>query len=441
MAEVVVGGGNGGSIPADYVVVVSGSTVYAYAVTPGLATYSGPTTDAAPVIQQAANALIAANVGGAIVFKQPLTFATQLKIVPNIALMGIGGYGYLDSGVGPYGPVITSTYNGSTILVTGDVRGSTFPYLANFELVGSHAFASQNGILIDDTGGTVRDVFLDNIFIDNMGQHGLVLNGTGGTGIKVHANRLYSEICGGNGIDCSGSANGNTIDLIDPYIAGNTGFGFVTPAVQFNTKIMGGRFSSNVGGGVSIAANVNQFGIIGTEFDGNGDSTHPQILCNAAANGSARVLIEACSFNSGAVTNHIKLAATNAVNARILGCGFYNSIGDAVAWTSRSNNNIVVRNCSGYNDTRGKITNWLSGTQIGTAGNSATPVASTDYIIEGTDVYLTATAGTGVSIAIKDSLGNTLSSGAATFTGLIPAGYKINFGAFSVAPTVVVAVI
>ena len=437
-------GGNGGSITVpDYLVYVSGGAVIANALTPGLTTYTGSTSDAAAVIQQAVNKIVSSLVGGSILFRQPLTFASQLVLNPNVALMGPAPIGYFDSGVGPFGPVITSTYNGSGIVLTGDSRGSTFPYLANFEIAGSHANGSQNGIEINDTGGTVRDIFMDNVFIDNMGQHGLVLGGTGGTPIKLHATRLYVEICAGNGIDGSSATNANTLDLLDCYLEGNTGFGLVTPTDQFNSKVVGGRISTNAGGGVSIPSSVTQLGIIGTLFDQNGDSTHPQIVCPSAANASARVLIDACNFNSSTVTNHIKLAGSNFVIASIQNCGFYGSSGDAVAWTGRAGNRIFIENCLGYNDVRGKITNYLAGgspARIGAGGTFSGPSASTTYVVEGTKLMISASGGSGLSITISDPAGNAIQSGLSSFFGLLPPQFQINFGAFTGSPTFIVAV-
>lgn len=89
----------------------------------------------------------------------------------------------------------------------------------------------------------------------------------------------------------------------------------------------------------------------------------------------------------------------------------------------------------------GLITNPFnnSALQIGVGGVNASPVASSDYVANGTDMLVTSTGGTGVSISIKDNSGNVIESGLATLTAkLLPRKYKINFGAFSVAPTVTV---
>jgi len=73
---------------------------------------------------------------------------------------------------------------------------------------------------------------------------------------------------------------------------------------------------------------------------------------------------------------------------------------------------------------------------------SATPNANVDYEVVSTDVMITATGGSGVSITIKDVDGNTVASGLSSISALyLPVGYKINFGSFSSAPSVTVAAV
>lgn len=76
------------------------------------------------------------------------------------------------------------------------------------------------------------------------------------------------------------------------------------------------------------------------------------------------------------------------------------------------------------------------------AGTAAPPASSTITVMD-TAVMLRSLGGSGVSITVKDAGGNTLISGASTLGNVtaayyLPIGYTINFGAFSVAPTVTV---
>ena len=82
-------------------------------------------------------------------------------------------------------------------------------------------------------------------------------------------------------------------------------------------------------------------------------------------------------------------------------------------------------------DETNKFISFYTGTQ------STAASASTDYTIKTGTCKLTISGGTGVSITLKDGNGTTIISGVATLTReLCLPGYKINFGAFSVAPTV-----
>lgn len=90
----------------------------------------------------------------------------------------------------------------------------------------------------------------------------------------------------------------------------------------------------------------------------------------------------------------------------------------------------------------GKITSPVNTTQntIGNyGGTTSTVVASIDYTIVGGTGILFITGGTGVSITVKDGAGTTLESSVTSpITRTLPKGFKINFGAFSVAPTLIV---
>ena len=75
----------------------------------------------------------------------------------------------------------------------------------------------------------------------------------------------------------------------------------------------------------------------------------------------------------------------------------------------------------------------------GAPSGTSAPIASTSYRVEVCDQIITSTGGTSVSITIKDVAGNTLLSGATTLTNYyLAAGWSIDFGAFTAAPTTTV---
>jgi len=100
------------------------------------------------------------------------------------------------------------------------------------------------------------------------------------------------------------------------------------------------------------------------------------------------------------------------------------------------------RDISGWTPTN-QITNPFktaaSQNFIAPGGSASGPTASTVYVIGVSDVFITSSGGTSVSITIADAAGNAIESGLGTLTNkYVPRGYSVNFGAFSVAPTVTV---
>jgi parallel beta-helix repeat protein len=100
--------------------------------------------------------------------------------------------------------------------------------------------------------------------------------------------------------------------------------------------------------------------------------------------------------------------------------------------------NVQVAENQGYNPF-GKTGNFVFGARIAPWGSGSTVVANTDYRIDGSNgIYITSSAGTGVSITIRDAATNTLYAPGATLTVpfFVPYNDIVNFGGFSVAPTV-----
>ena len=424
---------SGGSNPADYVVYASGGTVYANAVTAGLASFSGPASDAAAVIQQAANALYAAN-GGTIVFKGALTFASQLVLKPGVALHGTG----LLTAQTPQatGSVITSTYNGTTILLTGDAAGNTFIDLRDFVIRGTAGLTSQNLVGLDSSGGGVlKDAYLTRVGVFSSGQHGVYMNTAG----KLWLDGCYLESNAGDGMNIAANA---TVSIANSYIFGQTGNGVRSVSASF-LSIQNSRIWSNTGYGWLVDS-ATVFYAVGNDIDTNGPSSDYGCKCGATTTIILQIVgnrfndsrgASAVNYLLGVATNHAAFG-TVAHNSFV---GQKNTIPLYVR--AFSTNTLTVTNNDGLNDKAGKLASPFDNTQnrIGIEGGTAAPVASTAY--KGcTPLYLVVSGGTGVSITMTDPAGNAVQSGLSSFTGPLPVGYSINFGAFSAPPTVYVGV-
>lgn len=463
---------NGGSLAAktaDYLIIpLAGGGCQAINGSLGTVDFSTTsTTDHRPVFQSCVDALNPniAGLGGTIAFKGQFVFNTQLILGPNIALVGVGGpNGYNPSGALYYGNVIKTTFNGSTILITGGTGvTSTFTVIENLTLAGNASFTSQNGIEWDSSAGDLRDTFLMGVLVFHMGQHGFVI---GGTNAKIFANQCFAEFNGGAGIkdngngthlwwingymtgnvgacyDGSGSAGLNVVTLMGEFLGSGTG---IIPAIgATGFRVLGAEISSNTGPAIDLptGGQIGPCVVSACSMVGNGSAAIPTIRGANGSNTSSRLNVTGCTIRGSSNTNNVVLAASGQLNAVFSGNTFFGASGDAILWTSRTGNKLILKDNLGYNDVKGKITNPFHTGQlrIGAAGSAAAPTASTTYTVEGTDLMLAITAGTGVSITITDVLGNTVTSGLTTYTGLLKIGYAINFGAFSVAPTVYVGV-
>lgn len=120
------------------------------------------------------------------------------------------------------------------------------------------------------------------------------------------------------------------------------------------------------------------------------------------------------------------------------------AVGNACV-TGFNNGRDIITNVWGINPI-GKITSFIGSNgganpnTIGGCGTGSSVVASTDYTVCETPIMFASSAGTGVSITVKDSGGNTIYAPGATLSVpfYVSVGEKVNFGAFSVAPTVTV---
>lgn len=122
------------------------------------------------------------------------------------------------------------------------------------------------------------------------------------------------------------------------------------------------------------------------------------------------------------------------------------SIGTLGAWFQTTSFRVLIQGVVKANPF-GKVTNPV-GNNVNESSNFISPngdssfagfVASTTYRVGGTACYITWTGGTGVSATVADANGNNVLTAQATGTRQrFEPGYTINFGAFSVAPTVTI---
>jgi len=243
-----------------------------------------------------------------------------------------------------------------------------------------------------------------------------------------------------NGMEFEENAHGcEVINCTIANVANTSKYGIWIDTSVTNIKINGTKFVSCKNQCVGIGDQVSDVLIDGCMFDS----------C-AADNTSSEGIIHATGYCSDlTVTNNDFSAGTAPANSTpvyiVTGVDRFIFTGNNV--DALTNKKPVVPAASGFIRVRdniglnlGKTTNFVDSTNHVIAffgGNASAVIASTDYLIEGSDVILTSTGGTGVSITIKDDAGNTVAGSLTTLTAQhIPNGFQVNWGGFSVAPTV-----
>jgi len=139
------------------------------------------------------------------------------------------------------------------------------------------------------------------------------------------------------------------------------------------------------------------------------------------------------SLSPNAYFNPIRIA--NVSHWRVRGVDGLQLVGLGAAFlvASGTNSDVIFRDCPGFNPVN-KVTNPFGTGVIGFGENAAIPTANTDYVAIYSDIFVTAanSSNNDNSITIKDGAGNTIQSGLSTLTALyVPAGYKVNWGAFT----------
>lgn len=387
-------------------------------------------------------------VGGRVSLGGTYTFGgpSGVSLYPGIGLQGAGPLGVGNPAAGTAYLKAAAGFNAAFVTMKRDPGNSSwasFPWLSQLAILGSAGNANQHGVVVDGVNGSVLDIFMDQVLIFSTGGDGVRLSDTP----KLWMDKCYLEHCAGFGFNANG--NGAELRMTGAYIFGNTGIGCDFTSMA-HVSLLASHIASNPAGGIQAGSLGS--GLICNDCFFSDNGTHggaEWMLHLGTVNGATvRALVQGNQFKdtrgASAVNNHVMCGDLGAVKATITDNTFVGQQADAILRKfNNAGDNYIIRNNQGFNDTKARVTNPVNTVQntIGLTGSTATVVASTDYTVQDTDVYLTSSAGTGVSITIKDSAGNTVNTPGATFAGVVPIGYKVNFGAFSVAPTLTSSVV
>lgn len=437
------------------------------------ADYVCSTTDISPAISAGITALMVGNLGGIIQISptQTATFGATITL-PDVS--GINGAEITINGSGMTATNIELTGSNDMFHTTGTYSVVTFSnmslygnnlaysffvgaaYQSNFQNLEIHAFGTA-GIIetksdastciqncIFNQNGTIGTTNSASIVLGNGTSHVYIYNnqfGYDARSIQVAANSWAGNILIKGNVFGAGAANGFYIQ--SEYFTGldiqNNQFE-ITPGTvtaiscpNLNAKniysllIEGNNFIAetnltvpiiNLAGHpnfVDITINNNHFDVAAV--------TVPSIIDFSGSNQYWQGLYienNTIRADGGTVTNGF-IGITDGNNPRFyINCVIKNNYA-----------NTLVTNC---NPIGLLATPWAaSWTTVGLTGYSATVTASTNYVAI-QDLIITAADSSNAnnSITIKDAAGNVMASGLHTLTmQLLPAGYTINFGAFT----------
>ena len=385
---------------ASYIIRINGSTIEAVNGSTGKIDYSG--ADARTVIQSAIDTL--PSTGGHVHFKSLFTLTAQIDLIGNLVLSGEG-----------MGTGLKTSDNLNIYLVNGnDVDNIAF---VNLELDGNKA--NRPG-----SGWTKSGAYFwecDRVSFISCYIHDFP------TGSNVPA--IYSA---SEGVDNPGS-----IHISNSYSWGNE-YGFVMGSLLQKLSIIG--CESN--GDAKFVAALRGFGVkvIGNTILNGISSTKPSIFFEYPSPEDPEEFYgQNIVVNNYFYNNSNCIRVTDKVtNVLIEGNVFRSNtqILDLAAFDYPDQ--VIIRNNVGLNPYGQITTPFNTGfNTIGLMGNSSAPSANTDYTIVSFDQLITSTGGTGVSITIMDPSDNIVASGLTSLSAqFLPIGYKINFGDFTVAPTV-----
>lgn len=307
-----------------------------------------------------------------------------------------------------------------------------FPYLSGIYVEGNNdpSKTSNHGVHVSNENGPFADGYIDHVWAMKCGGNGFHIHDG-----KTYLADVYPESNQGHGIYCEGQT---LLDVSRAYVFGNMKNGLYLNSLITRCSVRDSWIIYNVLDGL-WANNFTGDGALnvdGCDFDGNqrdnirlGDvanlhitncflrDTHGSVVTDKHINiyETCMGLIEQNTFRDLTNPDIISLPG-NAIDLQIRGNLGFNPYGNIANPFDNINN--------------------LAGLP---AGGSSTPLASTDYTVRGVDCFLTVTGGTGVSITLKDPSGSTFASGLADLTAKwLPRGFRINFGAFTVAPSTTV---
>lgn len=423
--------------------IVNAGVVTAYGATLGAGNVQGASTTTSG-LQEAINACRGTSGGGggkvAVAGGVQYPTTSTILLYPAISLGGLGAISDFVFGTCSINPA--AALNAPAIEIIVDPLNTTlvsFAAINNLTINAAGPTATlQDGIYISDANGSLLDVYIDTVGIFEVGGTGL--NDQSGT--KLWIDNFYSEDCKQYGVVINNTSA--SVRVRGSYIFGNTLAGLYATAFNY-LSVSQCEIWNNTQWGLYLAPNITNTCLVSQCYLANNGGAAFNSVEIAAQNAmtygvvlfSNNSIIE--NRGSGQPNLLFGLAGTTkSINLVLRGNNLFTTKAGGLAATfgflsTLSTGYLVVKDNNGINPIN-KLTNPFAAAAVGLNGSAAVPTASTDYIVYGCDIWITAANSTNSnnSITIKDGAGNTVQSALSTLTALyVPIGWKINWGAFT----------
>jgi len=472
-SQTAVGGQFQEEKPCSFYVFTDGTNYYAQNCDTGGIIYGGPNnaggvtgTSAAGVIQAAINAAGKETEATVAFSGQSFPLAVGLTIVNPVGLEGQPGSSISNSTT--YGTrLYASTSMTNLILWKSDSLGNNQDApgsLSNLildcnsnakyglELIGS-SFTKWSSQSL--TVSNCKNVGVLDLISHSATFNGLTAVNNGNSTSKSGAVQIGNKVSGeyGNNFVILGS------NLEDNKGAGLTIIGGAGGYVGGSTVIESNSYSG-INGTAATVVNSQGVTINGVTLENDNTATASgmyEIYLGANTNTwtIASIYCQAnhvnyCIYDAGAINTFINPACSSAnyhcvyVSTTFEDATYIGNAGSASQpmFTFIPGAYVTVENSNVVGLLSNIVTTGVHATPywIGYSGNGTAILASTTYTVSPSNIILSCTGGTAVVYTVKDWGGYTVSqSPLAPDTLYIPAGFKVNFGAFSGAPTCLVA--
>lgn len=163
----------------------------------------------------------------------------------------------------------------------------------------------NNGLaILPPTGSLIQSLVVTDSYFDSGSANGIYLVPSGGSIQLVKIANTWCATNAANGIYIGGTGLVQQVDMVNCTVANNSNNGvYIASTIATNVSFVGGSLSANVGSGFVVAANINNFKVVGAvigasgQFGGNGYGVY------VSGGSSNNYVITANTFTTNTTSN------------------------------------------------------------------------------------------------------------------------------------------